>query len=106
MQGSRDLQEFYLISCNERLNKHFFAINKHPQLQWLCSTSVSPGLGIQRHQWIAPKKKESGVGSIKKQLAELYPLMKDDEIELMSQINTKKDIDEYLKAAGEDIKKK
>jgi len=32
--------------------------------------------------------------------------MKDDEIELMSQINTKKDIDEYLKAAGEDIKKK
>ena len=30
VQGSRDLQEFYLIACNERLNKHFFTINRHP----------------------------------------------------------------------------
>ena len=29
VQGSRDLQEFYLISTNERLNKHFFNINRH-----------------------------------------------------------------------------
>ena len=28
VQGSRDLQEFYVISTNERLNKHFFSINK------------------------------------------------------------------------------
>ena len=34
VQGSKDLQEFYLISCNERLNKHFFAISKHPKLHW------------------------------------------------------------------------
>jgi len=97
--GSKDLQEFYLISCNERLNKHFFNINKHPQLQWLCATSVSPGLGAQRHQWIAPKKKASG-GSIKKQLAELFPHLKDDELEVMAQINTKKDIDAYLHKLG------
>ena len=38
VQGSRDLQEFYVISTNERLNKHFFAINRHPKLQWLCAT--------------------------------------------------------------------
>jgi hypothetical protein len=105
VQGSRDLQEFYLISTNERLNKQFFNINKHPKLQWLCATTVSPGLGIQRHQWIAPKKKEPGAGSIRKQLAELYPYLKDDEIELMAQINTKKDIDAYLKQAGQETKK-
>ena len=35
VQGSRDLQEFYLISTNERLNKQFFNINRHPKLQWL-----------------------------------------------------------------------
>ena len=105
VQGSRDLQEFYLISCNERLNKHFFAINKHPQLQWLCCTTVSPGMGTHRHQWIAPKKKEPGVTGIKKQLAELYPTLKDDEIELMSKLNTKKDIDAYLKQMGQDSKK-
>jgi hypothetical protein len=96
VQGGKDLQEFYLISCNERLNKHFFAISKHPKLQWLCATSVSPGMGTQRHQWISPKKKESGKSNTKKQLAELFPNMKEDEIEVMDIINTKKDIEAYL----------
>ena len=105
VQGSTDLQHFYLISCNERLNKHFFAINRHPKLQWLCATTVSPGLGSFRHNWISPKKKETGSTGIKKQLLELYPNMKDDEIELMSKINTKKDIDAYLKQSGQDVKK-
>ena len=102
VQGSTDLQEFYLIATNERLNKHFFTINRHPQLQWLCATAVSPDMGPQRHQWIAPKKKEAGATGIKKQLAELFPHMKDDEIELMAKINTKKDIDAYIKDLGRD----
>jgi hypothetical protein len=25
VEGSRELQEFYVIACNERLNKHFFS---------------------------------------------------------------------------------
>jgi hypothetical protein len=100
VQGGRDLQEFYLIATNERLNKHFFTINRHPKLQWLCATTVSPGMGTQRHTWIAPKKKEPGAGSIKKQLSELFPHLKDDELEVLSEINTKKDIDAYVKALG------
>ena len=71
----------------------------------MCATTVSPGLGNQFHQWIAPKKKEAGASGIRKQLAELYPHLKDDEIELMAELNTKKDIDAYLKASGQDIKK-
>ncbi len=105
VQGSRELQEFYLISTNERLNKHFFNINRHPKLQWLCASSVSPGMGTYRHNWIAPKKKEPGASSIKKQLVELYPHMKDDEIELMAKLNTKKDIDAYIKQLGQEVKK-
>ena len=100
VQGGRDLQEFYLIATNERLNKHFFTINRHPKLQWLCATTVSPGMGTQRHAWIAPKKKEPGAGSIKKQLSELFPHLKDDELEVLAEINTKKDIDVYVKALG------
>jgi hypothetical protein len=104
VQGSAELQEFYLISCNERLNKHFFAINKHPKLQWLCATSVSPGMGAFKHQWIAPKKKEAGAGGIKKQLAELFPNRKQDEIELLAGLTTKKELEEYLKQHGRDNK--
>lgn len=105
VQGSRDLQEFYLISTNERLNKRFFDINRHPRLQWLIATTVSPGMGTHRHQWIAPKKKEAGATAIRKQLAELYTHLKDDELDLLAKITTKKDIDEYIKAAGQDTKK-
>ena len=100
VQGGKDLQEFYLIATNERLNKHFFTINRHPKLQWLCATTVSPGMGTQRHSWIAPKKKEPGAGSIKKQLSELFPHLKDDELEVLAEINTKKDIEAYVKALG------
>jgi hypothetical protein len=104
VQGSRELQEFYVIATNERLNKRFFDINRHPRLQWLTATTVSPELGTQRHVWIAPKKKEPGASSVRKQLAELYPHLKDDEVELMSRINDKKDIDQYLKSMGQEGK--
>jgi hypothetical protein len=105
VQGSRELQEFYVIATNERLNKRFFEVNRHPRLQWLTATTVSPGLGTQRHVWIAPRKKEAGASAIRKQLTELYPHLKDDELDLLAKITTKKDIDDYLKLAGQDAKK-
>ena len=105
MQGDRDLQEYYLISCNERFNKHFFDINKHPKLQWLCATSVSPGMGNFRHQWIAPKKKEKGNNIAKKMLMELYPAMKADEIDLLSKLVTNAELKEHMRDSGTADKK-
>lgn len=86
VQGSRELQEFYVIATNERLNKHFFAVNRHPKLQWLMATAVSPGMGTHRHSWIAPKKKDSNDTKTKKTLSRLYPTAKNDEIDLLSQL--------------------
>lgn len=100
VQGSRDLQEFYVVSINERLNKHFFAVNRHPKLQWLMATSVSPGMGTHRHQWIAPKKKDSANNEVKKALMELYPNMKMTDIDALAAVTDKKDIKEYLKQSG------
>lgn len=100
VNGSSDLQHFYLVATNERLNKHFFALHKHPKLQWLMATSVSPGLGSMRHNWISQKKKEPTPH--KKTIASLYPNMKDDEIDLMAQLNTEKDVKAYLKKLGND----
>jgi hypothetical protein len=100
VQGSAELQEFYLVATNERLNKHFFTVNKHPKLQWLMATSVSPGMGTHRHQWIAPKKKEAGSNEIKKALLDFYPNMKTSDIELLAQFVSKKDIKELLREHG------
>ena len=104
VEGSRELQEFYVIATNERLNKHFFNINtaRHKKLQWLMATTVSPDLGTQRHSWISLKKKESGAGTKRKQLAEIFPHYKDDELDVMMEIVSQKEIDQYFRAAGQD----
>ena len=104
VEGSRELQEFYVIATNERLNKHFFDLSKHPKLQWLLATTVSPDMGAMRHNWIAPKKKEAGLSAKRKSLMEIYPTYKDDEIDVMCQIVSQKEIDAYNKAAGKDKK--
>ena len=104
VEGSRELQEFYVISCNERLNKHFFDMSKHPRLQWLMATTVSPDLGTPRHPWIAPKKKEAGLSAKRKALMAMYPDYKDDEIDVMCEITTQKEIDAYHRAAGNEKK--
>jgi hypothetical protein len=100
VRGSRELQEFYVIATNERLNKHFFAVNRHPGLQWLMATSVSPGLGAHDHVWIAPKKKESGANEVKKMLLDLYPTMKISDIETLAGTVDKKALKEYLREHG------
>ena len=102
VQGTQELQEYYVQSCNHYLNKHFFTVNRHPQLQWLMSTAVSPGTGSHTHPWIAPKKKDKGNTDVKKMLMKLYPSMKMDEVELMSRINTKKELAAQLKDMGND----
>ena len=106
VQGPRELQEYYIQSCNHYVNKHFFALGKHPGLQWLCATAVSPGMGSHRHQWIAPNKKGSSNNSaIRKKLAEFYPNMKNDELDLLADITTKQELDDYVRAHGNEIKK-
>jgi hypothetical protein len=104
VDGSRDLQEFYVIATNERLNKHFFDIGRHPKLQWLLATTVSPDIGTPRHPWIAPKKKEAGLSAKRKALMEIFPHYKDDEIDVMAEITTQKEIDAYNREAGRDKK--
>lgn len=100
VSGTRDLQEYYVQSCNNYLNRHFFAINRHPHLQWLCATAVSPGLGRQEHAWISPKKKEGKGNDVKKKLMDLYPNMKVKDIELWATMVDKRDITALEKDLG------
>ena len=61
VEGDPDLQAYYLMSANERLNKHFFDISTthHKKFQWLLATTVSPGMGKQYHKWLSGTKKEN-----------------------------------------------
>jgi hypothetical protein len=107
VNGSADLQAYYLMSCNEKLNKHFFDIStsQHKKLQWLLATTVSPGMGKQYHQWLAAKKKEGNTNKAEKFLSELYPTAKPDEIKLLAQINDKDDLKRLAREHGWDDKR-
>jgi hypothetical protein len=101
--GNADMQAYYLMAANERVNKHFFEINKHTKLQWLCCTSVSPQMGNQFHYWLKGKKKE-GDNKSQKFLAKLYPNLKSDEIDLLAKINDKRDLADMARNLGLDDK--
>jgi hypothetical protein len=55
--------------------------------------------------WIAPKKREAGATGIRKQLAELYPHLKDDELDVMTRITTAKELADYQRLSAQDTKK-
>ena len=111
VEGNADFQEWYLRAANERVNINFFDVSTtaHKKLQWLLCTTVSPNMGVQRHYWVNPKKKESANSKIEKLLRQLYPAAKDDEIELLAKINDPKEIQQMARTHGmedKDIKLK
>jgi len=81
--GVSELQQYYLQAMNERVNKRFFDLGKHPKLQWLLLTTVSPNMGKHRHEWMAfstRKLKNKRADFISK----LHPEYKLDDCELMA----------------------
>ena len=104
VMGSSDLQGYQIIAANERLNKNFFDISakEHKKFQWLLATTVSPGLGKQRYQWLAAKKKDTSNNKVEKFLREVYPQLKDDEIKLLARINAIDDIKNLARQHGFD----
>ena len=103
VSGNKDMQAYYLMATNERVNKHFFELGRHPKLQWLCCTSVSPAMGSQFHYWLNAKKKE-GDNKSQKFLAKLYPNLKTDEIDLLAKINDKRELADMARRLGFDDK--
>ena len=103
IEGSRELQEYYVIATNERFNKRFFSVNtsQHKKLQWLLATTVSPNMGTHRHPWIAPRKKDTQDSAKKKLLAELFPDLRDSEINVLAAVNDIQDIKDYHRARSD-----
>lgn len=85
VQGTRDIQEYYLTTVNDLSNLDYVATkSEHDELRWrvlaLC------GLGQKmRHEFIPPKgaKKDK----LTAWLLEQFPALRDDEIELFRTLN-------------------
>jgi len=98
----REIQEHFVLTVNEYFNKHWNLLQKHPKLLWqlLCMCSWD-GEKQFFHEWIGHKKK---TGSTKKSkfLEEIYPNRKLDELELLAQITTDKELKELARKHGMD----
>ena len=100
VQGIPDLQEWYIRAHNERVNLNFFDLARHPKLQWLVCTTVSPKMGAQRHYWL--KAKTTRTSPVLNFLHSQFPHLKQDELELLSKQLTDTDIRKYAVDLGWD----
>ena len=108
VNGSREKQELAVFKTNEYYNKHFNTIgvgkeNGHQKLMWqLLCMSGSTGKN-EFHPWIGFKKKENN-SKVIKLLEQIYPDLKNDEVELLARISTKKELKELAKEYDIDVK--
>jgi hypothetical protein len=95
-------QKHFVTMVNNLFNKNWFLLaQKHPKLMWilLCMCSYD-GKTEFFHQYITPKKKEGSNSKKVKFLAEIYPNRKMDEIEMLADLTTDKELKALAKTYG------
>jgi hypothetical protein len=103
IQGSREEKEHFVLLANERFNKNLFLfLNKHPKLLWQLACSCGhESKKVFFHQWLKlTKSKDKKVDF----LGELFPNMKQADLETMAKVTTTKEIKEYCESLGWDKK--
>ena len=103
--GDRDIQEWFVESTNEMVNKHFTVISKdHKDLLWKLYASTGVGADCY-HPYLGMGKKEKA-NKIEKLLCEIYPAMKMSDIVMMASMMNKKDCEELFDKMGFDKKQR
>jgi len=102
--GSRESQELQVFKTNEYYNKNFntLGVSKdkgHPQLLWQLLCMCGSTGKNQFHPWIGFKKKTSNNKAVNF-LSELYPNMKQQEIELLAELSTKAELKRLAEEHG------
>lgn len=97
-------QQHFVVFVNERFNKHWNTLQKdHPKLLWMLLCSCSYNKKEQfLHEWIGFKPKENSLNKKIKFLAEIYPNRKMQDIEVLSELITDKELKELGRRYGLD----
>lgn len=102
VKGTREKAELAVFKTNEYYNKGFFVLQKHKKLLWqLLCMSGNTGK-IQYHEWIGYKHKKGDNSKAVKFLQKLYPNKKQDEIDMLAKLSTKKELMQLAKDNGID----
>lgn len=103
VKGPRESQELAVFKTNEYYNKNYMDVSKHPQLQWQLLCQAGNTGKIEYHNWIGFKKKTGNNKRIKL-LEEIYPNTKTDEIEMLAELYSKKELQSLAEEHGYDKK--
>jgi len=105
VQGDRDLQEWFLETTNEHVNKNHWTLSKnHKELLWKLFASTGIGTTMY-HPYLAAGKKEKA-NKIEKLIAELYPAMKLEDVKLLASLMTDEDKKKLFDDMGFDKKQR
>ena len=101
--SKRDTQEHFVLTVNDYFNKNWNDLQKHPKLLWLllCMCSYNKEKTFF-HEWIGHKKKSGTGGKKLKFLEEIYPDRKRDELEMLAELSTDKEIKDLARKFGMD----
>tara|TARA_A200000159_G_scaffold116394_1_gene109847 strand:+ start:6707 stop:7189 length:483 start_codon:yes stop_codon:yes gene_type:complete len=88
-----------LLNTNEFVNKNYTDLYKHEDLMWklFCLTSTGKK---QFHEYIKPPNSRIKKDTVTQFIAQAYPHMKGDEIELFRQLNSDDDIKQMARDTG------
>jgi hypothetical protein len=104
VKGTREEQELAIFKTNEYYNKNWNDLGtRHPKLQWQLLCQAGNTGKIEYHQWIGFKKKTSNNNAVKL-LQQIYPNMKQDEVELLARLSTKKELKQLAEEHDIDVK--
>jgi hypothetical protein len=98
--SNREHAEHFVLTVNEYFNKHWFTLQKHPKLMWqlLCLCNWD-GKKTFYHEWLALGKKTKNSKRVKL-LEDVYPNIKQDELELLAEISTNDELKELATELG------
>ena len=100
VKGNREAQELAVFKTNEYYNKNWNELGtRHPKLQWQLLCQAGNSGKIEYHQWLGFKKKQGNNNAVKL-LQQIYPNMKQDEVELLAGLSTKKELKQLAEEHG------
>lgn len=105
VQGDKDLQEWFLETTNEHVNKNHWTLSKnHKELLWKLFASTGVGAPMY-HPYLAAGKKEK-IDKIEKLIAEIYPAMKIEDVKLLASMMSEQDKKKLFDDMGFDKKQR
>ena len=96
-------KEHYLIMLNELVNSDWSSITKHPELRWKLFALCGVGANMAyKGEWVGTPNAKKQLNKLEEFVAEIYPTIKDDELELLLELNTEDDFKKLALELGYD----